>query len=127
MVEVLLSAQIDGIDIRDYKGLTALSWATKRGNVAVANLLLEKRADSRIVDLYGATCLSLASREGHAEIVRVLLDHGADWSVLDNSGLDALCMAVLEGHDSVEALLLSAGATLPDDIFGFGVLYQNDS
>ncbi|KAF7534098.1 hypothetical protein G7054_g6514 [Neopestalotiopsis clavispora] len=69
--------------------------AAKRGNVAIADLLLEKRADSTIVDSRGATCLSLASRGGHTEIVRRLLDYGADWSVLDDSGLDALCMAVL--------------------------------
>src|SRR5688572_8318153 len=60
-------------------GLTALHVAAQTGNLEIARLLIDARADVRAETRIGAyTPLHLAAGRGHADVIDALLDAGAD-------------------------------------------------
>ncbi|RWA11903.1 hypothetical protein EKO27_g3197 [Xylaria grammica] len=60
-------------------GRTALHWVAGEGNVSMARLLLENKAQPNIMDDFsGATALHCALNGCHEETVLLLLDNGAD-------------------------------------------------
>jgi ankyrin repeat protein len=90
-------------------GLTALHVAAQAGNLEIARLLLEARADVRAETRIGAyTPLHLAAGGGHADVVGALLDAGADPAARTTStGVTALHLAAkaMDGEAAVAALL----------------------
>lgn len=56
----------------------ALMEATRKGDLAQVQDLLEKGADVNTRDEYGWTPLTLAAEKGHLEIVKLLITHGAN-------------------------------------------------
>jgi len=65
-------------------GLNALHWASNRGNPETVRLLLDKGADTELVNMYGGTVLGQVlwsavnePRDEHAEIIEILIDAGA--------------------------------------------------
>ena len=63
------------VNPKDSNGWTPLSWAAKRGNIAVVKVLLDRDhvvADSQ--DSTGRTPLSKAAEGGHTAVVKLLLD-----------------------------------------------------
>lgn len=63
-----------GIDSRGVNGLTALTWAAKKGHTDIVKLLIGKGADTLTSDLYGAICFFLATQNGDLEALRHCLD-----------------------------------------------------
>lgn len=87
-------------------GLTALQQACINGNLSLANFLLERGADLKIVDSDGRSSLHLASERGHLEIVSLLINSTCvDVNARDNSGKKAVDVAK---NDQVRALLSQA-------------------
>ncbi|KAH7165320.1 ankyrin repeat-containing domain protein [Dactylonectria macrodidyma] len=82
LVGQLLSA---GADINDpdcevHGGRSALQAAAEKGNLRMANFLLDQGAqvNGRIATIAGATALQLAVMHGHSDMVEMLLANGAD-------------------------------------------------
>jgi ankyrin repeat protein len=118
----------DVITEGNFKGMTPLMWACRRGqDVEIVRLLLDRGArvnDTTTGANKGYTALmwachrnaptaALGGRDTYLEIVRLLLDHGADLNVREAEGsirLDALMIACQRMHTEIVRLLLDRGA-----------------
>lgn len=92
--------------VKDELGSTPLHNMCKKGNIAIAKLLLEYGADQDAKDGSNLTPLHYAAQEGHSEIVELLLRFWADPLVKDNSGLIPLDYAA---KDDIKQLLVNGG------------------
>jgi len=87
------------IDVRNYKGKTALHYAAKAGFFTVINLLIEKGATVDALDKNGETALFEAIRstikdgEKQRAAIEVLLAKGADPNLKNRKGLTPLQVA----------------------------------
>ena len=102
----------DGIpvDSTDDYGITALMWASGRGEFRVVELLLDHDANVNKEDhVSGYTALMDACRNGHDDVVALLLDHGANIGdeEMTNDGMTELMWASQGGHVRVVELLLA--------------------
>jgi len=78
----------------DDMGMTALHWATDRGNLTVVECLVQLGADLNFKDSDGQTALHYAASCGHADVLKLLLKTGADPKVEDSEGdkpVDVAC------------------------------------
>jgi outer membrane protein assembly factor BamB len=76
-VKALLAKGAD-VNAKSAYGVTALGFAADRGQVEVAKVLIEHKADVNVKDsFYQATPLSWAASRGHAGVVKVLVEAGA--------------------------------------------------
>ncbi|KAI9685674.1 MAG: hypothetical protein M1822_004234 [Bathelium mastoideum] len=99
---------IDDINDKDEDGESALSWATRRGNVNVVRLFLEQHnVDINCQNSLRWTPLTLACRFGHLDIVQMLLGRK---DVLTDPGDDRrqtpLSWAAAGGYVEIMRLLL---------------------
>jgi acyl-CoA-binding protein len=84
----------------DDMGMTALHWATDRGNVEVVECLVQLGADLNCKDSEGQTALHYAASCGHADVLKLLLKTGADPKVEDSEGdkpVDVACSPEIAG------------------------------
>jgi hypothetical protein len=100
------------LELKDWEGLTALSWASREGRVDTVRELLTRGAAVNTVDNYGRTPLFNASMQGHLEVVRELLVRGAAVDNASNIGATPLSIASWSGHLEVVRELLTRGAVL---------------
>ena len=94
-------------------GMTALHWASERGDEEILELLVEAGADVSVGTRLGAyTPLHLASRRGHHNVVRMLLEAGSDPNAAaEHSGVTALHLAAgAHGGEKAVSELLRRGA-----------------
>ena len=94
-------------------GLSALSWAARRGHGDVVDLLLTEYGalvQQRDATTLRRTPLHHAAHAGHFTIVRTLIDHDAPIDAVDSRGSTALILAAQEGHGPAVLALLEAGA-----------------
>jgi ankyrin repeat protein len=77
---------------------------------AIAQLLVDHRADIERRDLCGQTALQLASATGYLPLVRKLVDLGANVNAEPGRGGTALDIALRKGHNDVVELLVQQGA-----------------
>ncbi|HEV2330299.1 MAG TPA: ankyrin repeat domain-containing protein [Verrucomicrobiae bacterium] len=107
MVRFLLD---HGADVNAGEG-EALDAAIKRGYKAVAETLLNARANVNVRDDNGQTPLDLAAADGRTEMIQMLLDSGADPNIPDNWGGTPLIRATrLGGGQVIENLKLLLAA-----------------
>jgi len=76
-LETQINISTDAIDIVDWQGRTALSWAAAKGDTKAVNLLLEHGADPNIPSFNGSTPLMFASRAANPSCIELLLAAGA--------------------------------------------------
>ena len=88
-----------------------LTRSVRQGNLAVAELLLERDYDPSTIDSKGYSSLHYASRENSVAAVKLLLKHGVNVDQVC-AGETALCSAVRKKNTSVAMLLLNLGAAL---------------
>lgn len=104
----------EGADVNEAQGdgMTALHWAAERGNVKVAEMLVQAGADVAAVTRLGAyTPLHLASQNGHGAVARLLLEAGSDpRAVTGTGGVTPLHFAAEGGVVDVVSALLDHGA-----------------
>ena len=92
-------------------GQNALMLASRKGNFAICDLLLERGADVHAQDNNGRDSLMLASYKGHVAVCTLLLEQ-ADVHARDHRGRDALIWVSYKGNLEVCLLLISHGANL---------------
>jgi len=89
---------------------TLLHWATEKGSVDLARLLIEYGADVKAQDKYQLTSLHLAVRSGSVDLTRLLIEHGADVTAQNGRGSTPLHVAVGKGSVDLTRLLIEHGA-----------------
>jgi len=95
----------DDIDIRDYKGKTALHRAAQAGFTAITALLIKQGAALEARDADGDTPLFDAAFHGRVETLRLLAEAGADLEARNRRGETPLFAAVRGASaESVAAL-----------------------
>ena len=92
------------------EGQAPLHLAALWGHDAVAQILIEHRADVNVKNNFGATALHWAAEYGTAAIAELLLDAGADPNAGDSGGRTPLHVAAENSHVGVVMVLLTAGA-----------------
>ena len=110
-VRALLRAGAD-VNASQGDGMTALHWAAKAGDAALAETLLYAGARVDVGTRIGRyTPLHMASREGRAAVVETLLDAGANpLAATTNSGAQAIHLAAAAGDANAIRALIKAGA-----------------
>ena len=111
-----------------WRGQTALMWASGEGHVQAVAELIKAGADIGAESHAGFSALLFAVRQGHMDVARALLDAGAEvndalpkrrsqgWATDDSPigepevGASALEIAVSNAHFELAALLLRRGA-----------------
>lgn len=91
-------------------GRSALHGACASGQLAVAQLCLDRGADVDLTDKLGNTSLLLAAQNGHTEIVRLCIEAGASLDACNMRGYTPLVVASGGGHTEIVNLLLEQGA-----------------
>lgn len=111
------------VDARDKKGRTALSHAAERGQLEMAQFLLDNGASVSARQWSvsgwaegrspyrnsGATPLWHATASGHLKMVKLLLAHGANPQARTTAGGTPLAMACQNGCTEIVKVLLSKG------------------
>jgi len=109
-VQELLDTGVD-VDTRsDDAGTTPLGWACVRGDIAMAEMLLEHGADPNIVNVHGVRPIHVAIEKAPYEIIAMLLDANADASAAWEGGQRPLHIAAKAGRADVAAALIAHGA-----------------
>ena len=93
--------------------MTPLLMASKNGDAAMIELLIEAGADPAFATTNGTTPLMMAAASGGAEAVEVLLDHEADPDLADvHQGQTALMFAAAPGRVDVVRVLVARAADI---------------
>lgn len=89
--------------VNDWGGLTPLAFATRQGDAATAQLLLDAGADINQTTEFGWTPLLIATQNRSYELGRLFLERGADPNVANKGGWNPLYIATdnrnIEGGD----------------------------
>lgn len=98
VVEALLLVGAD-INVRDPAcGLTVTHDAAREGFIDSVRVLVDRGADTNIVDEQGNLPLHLAAREGHLEVVQLLIGRTANPQTRNGLGYTARQLAFLNGR-----------------------------
>ena len=102
-------------------GMTALHWASMRGDVGMTEVLLYAGAVTGVATRLGDnTPLHLAARNGNAAVTRILLEAGADPAARTSTGVTPLHLAARAGNADGVAHILAAGVEVDAVEDGFG-------
>jgi ankyrin repeat protein len=108
-VALLLDTPTDTcVNLVDWEGECGLMLACMNGNVDIATLLLEKKADIDQADDRGGTALHRAICDSHDQIVTLLMEKGADATLTDGNGQTALDIARGQGNEVMVMILTAA-------------------
>jgi ankyrin repeat protein len=145
-VKTLLAHGADINATEEFRGQTALIWATTENHPEVVKLLIERGANvnGRTTKLEfgnpktsaggvlmdraeGAlTPLFFAAREGHVETAQVLLASGADINATEGQyGFTPLMTAIYNGHYDFAGMLLGKGAGVNDGSLYLAIEMRN--
>ena len=103
----------DGADVNAAQGdgMTALHWASRTGDVDLAQMLLYAGANVKATTRLGAyTPLMMAAEQGHAAVIAALLAAGADVKAANATGTTPLMLAALSGDARAVTMLVENGA-----------------
>jgi len=90
------------LDIKNYKGVTALHFAAHLGHAHVIKTLAEKSPPLvDIPDDEGQTAVHDAAQEGHVNVIKVFAEYGINLDIADQAGRTPIYMATLNGQVEV--------------------------
>lgn len=84
---------------------TALMAATVKGNIDIATVLLDKKANVNLTDAKGITALMYAVQFRNVPMIKLLLKYKADKTKVDSFGKTAFEYAAFAGNDEIINLL----------------------
>ncbi|TDI47952.1 MAG: hypothetical protein E2P02_02160 [Acidobacteria bacterium] len=106
-----LLEQGSDVNARFGDGMTGLHWAARKGNAAIAEVLIGAGADLEATTRIGAhTPLHVASAAGRASVVKGLLLAGANANAITTTGATPLHFAAASGSALAVAALVEHGA-----------------
>ena len=97
------------LELKDYKGWTALHCAAWQGNVKIARTLIQSGADVNCRNSDLETPLLLAVRYKRIFILDELFHHRVDFTVTDSSGCSAMDLAIQAGEANTVSSLIGNG------------------
>jgi ankyrin repeat protein len=103
-------AAASNINLAEADGTTALHWAVRSDDLAMAQQLLGAKANPNAANRYGVTPLSIAANNANGAMVRLLLDAGADAKATIHQGETVLMAAARTGNPEAVRALLERGA-----------------
>ena len=87
------------IDLHDDRGYTGLHYACRNGNIEVAQLLLDNKANMNMKTTdENETPITLACQESHLHIIKLLISRGCNINVSGTKGKTGLHYACLNRH-----------------------------
>lgn len=99
------------LDVRNWRGHTALTIAARWGNTENVRILLASGANTALRDSFGNSALHLAARWGQPELVNMLIEAGLDPRAKNNEGQSPFFFAQdnvrLEGSTALIALQMA--------------------
>ncbi|OMJ30267.1 Ankyrin repeat domain-containing protein 17 [Smittium culicis] len=104
--------KISDLNAKDFRGDTAMHYASACGNSKCVEILLVYGADSSITNIDGIRPFQMAAFNGHLNVVKTMLIFGEkDLNHKDNTGKSALMLASYKGHNQVVSALLRKRGT----------------
>jgi hypothetical protein len=104
VIDLLLEAAPETIDVPDIKGVTPLLMTAAMGDLQSLDKLIERGADPKRCNRIGNNALFYAATKGNLDVANRLLDHGVDVNGSDHEyQFPPLCNAAIHGH--VELIL----------------------
>ena len=97
-------------EARDRDGLTGLIWASRAGNVKIAELLLQCGAKIDVKDVNGRTPLHHAVGHRKHDFIQFVAEKGARLNLVDVYGCTALDLATILQDPELIGVLESLGA-----------------
>uniref|UniRef100_A0A8C8FXX2 Ankyrin 1, erythrocytic a n=1 Tax=Oncorhynchus tshawytscha TaxID=74940 RepID=A0A8C8FXX2_ONCTS len=99
---------------RVFNGITPLHIASRRGNVIMVRLLLDRGAQIDAKTKDELTPLHCAARNGHVRIIEILLDQGAPIQAKTKNGLSPIHMSAQGDHMDCVRQLMQYNAAIDD-------------
>lgn len=104
VVSLLLNAGADVNRLSQDRGYSPLMDAVQKGDVAIAQILLDHGADGNLKSKDGQTALIIAAGRGDLSISELLVSHGSDPSIKDSLGMSAISYASLFKNEKLLSL-----------------------
>lgn len=98
-------------DSKDEKGISALHYAVGVNRLDILKVLMDARADPKVVDGQGNTVLHYAAGYGHVQTTEYFLQCGLPVNATNQAGETPLDLALRNNHAAVVSALRSKGAT----------------
>ncbi|KAK3651328.1 hypothetical protein LTR56_005785 [Elasticomyces elasticus] len=124
VTERVLKRQHESINARDRNGMTPLSWACRRGDLAATRLLLDWNADINSQDKLGRCALHHATYACDYACAAALLEAGAKVDLADVDGHTALFYLSHRGLALVDLLIKQGTNVNHQDLFGWTPTHQ---
>lgn len=115
LMQELLAANPNNVDILDSINNTPLFLAVIHGHEMLTKMLLDRGANTDIICVDGKSPLHAAASQGHGGIAKLLLDNNADIEIKNLSSQTPLDTAASKGHDMVVTLLVDRGANIESE------------
>mmetsp|Transcript_16608 Transcript_16608/g.38885 ORF Transcript_16608/g.38885 Transcript_16608/m.38885 type:complete len:300 (+) Transcript_16608:98-997(+) len=114
----LLESSTSNVNVADVRGVTPLHFACRRGNVDVAKVLLEAKADVNLKTHLGRQPLHAVAEQGSTSLAKMLLEAGANIEAGDARMQTPLHWGVRSNQSEVVKLLVDSRADLSAKTIG---------
>ncbi|XP_035826859.1 serine/threonine-protein phosphatase 6 regulatory ankyrin repeat subunit B [Aplysia californica] len=103
------------LDARNVTGTTACMLAAEKGHITCLKMLIERGADSDLVDHHGCSSLMLAAIWGNIKCLQYLIENHSDLTKTDIEGRTAVMRVAMSGEIECLEILLTNAIQTSDD------------